>query len=44
MVNFYHRLIPNCAKLQQPLTKLLSGHSKKLLKLASLEKAAFEHY
>ena len=28
MVNFYHRFIRNCALLQQPLTKLLSGHSK----------------
>ncbi|KAG8181861.1 hypothetical protein JTE90_023599 [Oedothorax gibbosus] len=25
MVNFYHRFIPNCAKIQQPLTSLLSG-------------------
>ena len=29
MINFYHRFIPNCAKLQKTLTKLLSGHAKK---------------
>lgn len=28
MVNFYHRFIPNCAKLQQPLTSMLSGKGK----------------
>lgn len=28
MVNFYHRFIPNCAKIQQPLTQLLEGHKK----------------
>ena len=28
MINFYHRFISNCAKLQQPLTKLLTGHAK----------------
>lgn len=28
MVNFYHRFIPSCAKIQQPLIKLLSGHKK----------------
>ena len=28
MINFYHRFIANCANLQRPLTKLLSGHAK----------------
>ena len=28
MINFYHRFISNCAKLQQPLTRLLTGHAK----------------
>ncbi|GFT15817.1 transposon Tf2-9 polyprotein [Nephila pilipes] len=27
-VNFYHRFIPNCVKLQQPLTALLRGIKK----------------
>ncbi|GIX80060.1 uncharacterized protein CEXT_412871 [Caerostris extrusa] len=28
MINFYHRCIPNCTKLQQLLISLLSGKSK----------------
>ncbi|GBM40304.1 hypothetical protein AVEN_23872-1 [Araneus ventricosus] len=28
MINFYHRYIPDCAKVQQKLSKLLEGHKK----------------
>ncbi|GBN29824.1 hypothetical protein AVEN_129085-1 [Araneus ventricosus] len=28
MVNFYHRFIPNCAKIKQPLSELLERHKK----------------
>ncbi|GFY67822.1 uncharacterized protein TNIN_341461 [Trichonephila inaurata madagascariensis] len=28
MVNSYHRFIPNCAKIHQPLTEMLKGHKK----------------
>ena len=30
MVNFYHRFIPNCARLLRPLNQLLSSNSKHL--------------
>ena len=45
MVNFYHRFVPRCASLQQPLTKLLAGHSrnsKKPLQWTTESQNAFE--